>query len=318
MAETAPFIRTRFPFYALLTFTAIVLSLLSEFGFQPLQFLADDLVAKRQDGYEQTSGLRLKNLEKILFPAPKLSFVTPPTDFFVPDTTPGTDQESISIEPVYIKTMPDLSTLTAEQRKKQFITFMLPLILRANLELEERLQRIDATFQAGQSDKLKQWAELYNFNAKDLTDEETLAELHLRVRPVPVSIALVQSVIESGWGTSRFAIQGNAVYGQWAWSQDAGIKPEEARYENVVVRSFTNLFDSVRAYMHNLNTHPAYKKFRRTRKNTTGEPTKARISSLMKTLDQYSEQGNSYVDRLFTVMNGNNLWVYDQASLAPE
>ena len=232
--------------------------------------------------------------------------------------TPPSTLDLLGIEPVYIETLPDLSGLEVKQRKKQFIAFMLPLILRANIELEDRRKRIDATFGAGRIDRLKQWAEFYNFDAKNMTAEDIYNELIIRVKPVPVSIALAQAAVESGWGTSRFATQGNAIYGQWAWSADAGIRPKDARYENAVIRSFANLFDSVRAYMHNLNTHRAYAEFRTTRHDVANKSLENQLPAILKTLDQYSEKGDEYIATLIDVMNDNKLWVYDGAQLATE
>lgn len=307
------------------------------------------------DQAQPLSASRLRELEAILSPVPLLSFSAPTSDFVIPEILPPSsvrdsaekkvegeaappeteentavavidppkqpriipkqEKKTISIAPVYIKSLPDLSVLTVKQRKKQFIAFMLPLILRANIELDERRQRIDETFRNGESAKLKQWAALYHFDPQNLSDVEIHAELTRRVRPVPVSVALAQAAIESAWGTSRFAVQGNAVFGQWAWTDDAGIRPLEARYDNVVVRSFANLFASVRAYMHNLNTHYAYDRFRDVRLQMVNAPIETRIPAIIATLDQYSEKREVYIDMLFDVMDDNDFWVFDQARL---
>lgn len=226
--------------------------------------------------------------------------------------------ESLNIEPVYIQTLPDMSELDVKQRKRQFIAFMLPLILRANQEIDDRRQKIDVTFNAGLNSQLIQWAELYNVKTASRSAEEIHAELMRRVQPVPVSIALAQGAVESGWGTSRFAIQGNAIYGQWAWSADAGIKPKDGRYENAVIRSFANLFDSVRAYMHNLNTHRAYAEFRTVRHQKAGAAPHDLVPALLDTLDQYSEKRQVYINTLIDVMNDNQLWTFDYARLTAE
>ncbi|MGC6484737.1 MAG: glucosaminidase domain-containing protein [Candidatus Puniceispirillales bacterium] len=245
----------------------------------------------------------------------EMAMIDPPAE---PLIIPKVDRKPLVVAPIYIETLPDLSGLTVDQRKTQFIAFMLPLILRANLELDHRRKRIDVSFRAGDSEKLRQWAQLYNFDPASRSDAEIYAELKQRVRPVPVSIALAQAAIESGWGTSRFAIEGNAVYGQWAWSQDAGIRPLEARYDNAVVRSFNHLFESIRAYMHNLNTHHAYDRFRRVRQETRDAPIETRLPALIATLDQYSEKRDIYIATLFDVMEDNLLWDYETALLTEE
>ena len=130
---------------------------------------------------------------------------------------------------------------------------------------------------------------------------------------IPPSIALAQAAIESGWGTSRFAVQGNALFGQWAWSYDQGIKPSESRVENAVVRSFANLFDSVRAYMHNLNTHHSYENFRRLRQQKDID-----MNTLTGALIEYSEERDVYIDKLISMAEVNDFAVYNNAELLPE
>ena len=126
---------------------------------------------------------------------------------------------------------------------------------------------------------------------------------------------LAQAAIESGWGTSRFALQGNALFGQWAWQKDAGLKPARASNSQAVVRSFPNLFGSVRAYMHNLNTHPRYAAFRARRHLLRGR-TKADLGyQLSNFLDGYAEIGEVYVAKLKTLIRSNDLGRYEVAKL---
>lgn len=233
----------------------------------------------------------------------------------LPETLDG---EPVQIKPVYLKSLPDIVDLPAAQRKKQFIAFMLPLILRANQELADRRNLVLAALEAGDMKRLRQWGELYGFTPNDPSLELMRDELLKRVAPVPVSIALAQAAVESGWGTSRFARQGNALFGQWAWTKSAGIRPLESRFDNAVVRSFATLFDSVRAYMHNLNTHQAYAGFRDHRAGMVDDFSPAHIKTLAATLDQYSEEGAEYVRKLLMIINVNDLLLYDTAQLSKE
>lgn len=239
----------------------------------------------------------------------------------VPDADPQVSDEGIIFEegkrlkvaPVYLKHLPDLQSLDTAQRKRRFVAIVLPLILRANIELDERRRLIIKAVNDGNVPLLHQWAELYRLETKSDDIEELSRQLLLRVDRIPPSLALAQSAIESGWGTSRFALQGNALFGQWAWSNDQGIKPTDARYENVVVRSFSNLFDSVRAYMHNLNTHHSYENFRRLRQIEDIE-----TRALIGTLNIYSEEREVYVDKLSNMIDSNNFIIYDNAELLAE
>ena len=215
---------------------------------------------------------------------------------------------SLLIEPIYFETLPDLSSLSADQRKKRFVAVMLPLILRSNQELKDRREQVMRLIEARDLEKLQQWAQLYRIKNQPKDIDQLGAALLERVNTVPVSIALGQAAIESGWGTSRFALQGNALFGQWAWSKNAGIRPIEASNSKAVVRSFANLFDSVRAYMHNLNTHYSYQDFRDVRIRPD-----ANNSDLIDTLINYSEERGLYVDKLKSIINANE---FDQLEWA--
>jgi uncharacterized FlgJ-related protein len=150
----------------------------------------------------------------------------------------------------------------------------------------------------------------------DKLDNAALIELKKRVDIVPPSLALAQAAEESGWGTSRFAVRGNSLFGQWDFSGN-GIKPKEQRAElgNYGIAAFESPQDSIEAYMLNLNTHRAYQRMRQKRavfRQQNKEPTGW---DLAKTLDKYSERGNDYVKSLHAIMSYNKLNDADQAHL---
>lgn len=150
----------------------------------------------------------------------------------------------------------------------------------------------------------------------DKLDNAAMIELKKRVDIVPPSLALAQAAEESGWGTSRFAIKGNSLFGQWDFS-GKGIKPKEQRTElgNYGIAAFESPQDSIEAYMLNLNTHRAYERMRQKRavfRQQNKEPTGW---DLAKTLDKYSERGNDYVKSLHAIMSYNRLNDADQAHL---
>lgn len=233
-------------------------------------------------------------------------------------SAPAAPLPPLEIKPVYLQVLPDIQDLPPAQRKKQFIAFMLPLVLRANEELENRHDLVRKAVERNDLARLQQWGELYGYTPANPTLEDLSEELMKRVRPVPVSIALAQAAIESGWGTSRFARQGNALFGQWAWDASQGIRPKAARYDNVVIRSFASLFDSVRAYMHNLNSHAAYADFRQRRGQGENAFDGAAVDDLVGTLINYSEEGEQYTFKLREVIRINRLMLYDDAVLAAE
>lgn len=205
--------------------------------------------------------------------------------------------------------------LTGEAQKQSFITLVLPLILAANDELLQRRAALKAAVQANDRNTLDQWAVLYRIKPESLDDIELAEHLLRRVDTIPVALALAQAAVESGWGTSRFAQQGNALFGQWAWTGSAGMRPLAASNERAVVRSFGNLLESVRAYMHNLNTHQNYKRFRDARYLLKPQAEAVKASRLANYLDSYAEIGQAYVEKLLSVMSSNDFEQYAEAEL---
>jgi Bax protein len=205
--------------------------------------------------------------------------------------------------------------LTGDAQKQSFIKLVLPLILAANDELLQRREAVKASVQANDRNKLDQWAVLYRIDSENFDDFELAERLLRRVDTIPVALALAQAAVESGWGTSRFAQQGNALFGQWAWTVSAGMRPLAASNERAVVRSFGSLLESVRAYMHNLNTHQNYKRFRDARYRLKPQTEAVKASRLATYLDSYAEIGQAYVKKLLAVMSSNNFDQYAEAKL---
>ena len=134
---------------------------------------------------------------------------------------------------------------------------------------------------------------------------------------IPVSLAIAQAAKETGWGTSRFAQEGNALFGQWTWSGE-GLKPKEAdENKGHKVMKFNVLQASVRAYQRNLNTHSSYKDFRKARAELRdlGRPLNSIV--LSEHLNKYAETGDKYVEVLKKIINQNNLEDFDDAKLLP-
>jgi Bax protein len=205
--------------------------------------------------------------------------------------------------------------LTGDAQKQSFIKLVLPLILAANDELLQRREAVKASVQANDRNTLDQWAVLYRIDSENFDDFELAERLLRRVDTIPVALALAQGAVESGWGTSRFAQQGNALFGQWAWTESAGMRPLAASNERAVVRSFGSLLESVRAYMHNLNTHQNYKRFRDARYRLKPQTEAVKASRLATYLDSYAEIGQAYVKKLLAVMSSNNFDQYAEAKL---
>jgi Bax protein len=225
------------------------------------------------------------------------------------------------VPPAYLASLPpDLGQVPeTAKRKRLFFQAVLPLILRANQEIlndRRRLWQIRADQRLGRSvaaeDRL--WlaavAERYKVPADDID------VLIRRVDVVPPSMALAQAAEESGWGTSRFARLGNAIFGQWTTAEGNGLIPHDRDEDkDHKVRAFGTLIDSVRAYMLNLNTHRAYRELRRARAalRRSGDPLNG--LSLARFLMRYSERGDKYVDAIRAMIRVNGLERLDDARL---
>ena len=141
-------------------------------------------------------------------------------------------------------------------------------------------------------------------------------QLLVRVDIPPLSLVLAQGAEESGWGTSRFAAQGNALFGQWTWGGD-GIKPEGQREElgDHRIAAFETPLEAIMSYLLNLNSHNAYEELRTRRAALRNSGKKVSGYELAKTLTRYSERGQEYVEALHALMRVNNLEATDDAHL---
>ncbi|MEC8091110.1 MAG: glucosaminidase domain-containing protein [Pseudomonadota bacterium] len=240
-----------------------------------------------------------------------------------PDVPPSASAKVSRAAPVpvivsrnFTRRIPDSHIgLPVRQQKDSFVAMILPLILASNEEIGQRRSAIIRAAESQDRDSLQRWAKLYRVKTEGKSVDEISAGILERADFIPVSLALAQAAIESGWGTSRFARQGNALFGQWAWQASAGIKPAEASNSRAVVRSFPNLFGSVRAYMHNLNTHASYASFRERRKIMRGRPRADLGFQLASHLDGYAEIGTAYVDKLRTLIRTNDFGRFETAKL---
>ena len=206
--------------------------------------------------------------------------------------------------------------LSGTAQKDSFIKIVLPLILASNEEISKRHEAIRRAFENGDRSTLEKWAKLYKIDLTDQDNTALMMRLLERADTIPVALAMAQAAVESGWGTSRFAIQGNALFGQWAWRDHAGIKPLDGSNDRAVVRSFGSLLGSVRAYMHNLNTHSHYQKFRKARLALRNRPKAGEAKILAKYLDRYAEIGHAYVKKLEVLIRSNNFGRFALAYLS--
>ena len=203
-----------------------------------------------------------------------------------------------------------------KKRKKLFIQIVLPLIIEENLKIRfDRKKLFQILNKNNTTERDKAWLNLkfkqYGIKNKDLS------KLKIRLDEIPVSLAIAQAAKETGWGSSRFAQEGNALFGQWTWSGE-GIKPLDLEKDKKhKVAKFKILKASVRAYQRNLNTHSSYKNFRIERAIQRDNDEKLNSLKLVNYLEKYAETGKEYTEVLKKIITQNNLTDFDDVEILP-
>ena len=203
-----------------------------------------------------------------------------------------------------------------KKRKNLFIQIVLPLIIEENTKIRLDRKKLFAILNKNNnSESEKEWLskkfKQYGVKSNDFST------LKIRMDEIPVSLAVAQAAKETGWGTSRFAQEGNALFGQWTWSGD-GIKPAGADVDSKhKVAKFKVLKASVKAYQRNLNTHAGYKEFRRERAIQRDNDGKLNSLQLVNYLDKYAETGIEYTETLKKIILQNSLTEFDDVKILP-
>ena len=223
------------------------------------------------------------------------------------------------VKPINLSLLPtEIKNIESTKKKKNlFIKIVLPLILEENNRIKiDRKKLFKILNKNMNSDLEKKWLNS-KFKQYGVLNKD-LSTLKVRMDIVPVSLAIAQAAKETGWGTSRFAIEGNALFGQWTWSGEgikpAGVDSEDSKHK---VMKFKVLKASVRAYQRNLNTHGSYKTFRSERANMRDNDEELDSLLLADYLDKYAATGKEYTKILKQIIKQNNLKDFDKVKLLP-
>ena len=227
-------------------------------------------------------------------------------------------RKSKKVKPIRLSLLPNeiKQIENSKKRKSLFIQIILPLILEENnLILLDRKKLFSILNKNKNSKKEINWLNR-KFKQYGVLNKD-IPTLKVRMDIIPVSLAIAQAAKETGWGTSRFALEGNALFGQWTWSGD-GIKPAGAESDTKhKVMKFKVLKASVRAYQRNLNTHSSYKNFRQMRAQLRDDSKKLDSLLLADQLDNYAETGKEYTKILKQIIKQNSLKDFDDVKLMP-
>ncbi len=220
------------------------------------------------------------------------------------------------VKPIYFTQFPkDLDEIKDTRLKKEtFIKIVLPLVVAENEKiLDDKIKLKKIISKKKTTEKEKSWLRLKLREYK--VKNSDFAELDKRMDIIPVSIALAQAAKESGWGTSRFALEGNAIFGQWTWTGQ-GIEPlNKGKHEGHKILRFPILRASVKAYKNNLNTHKGYAEFREKRSTYRKRNKSIKGLNLTDTLDRYAQTGKEYTEILEQIIKQNNLSDFESVQL---
>ena len=222
------------------------------------------------------------------------------------------------VKPISLTLLPTEITKieNVKKRKDLFIQIILPLVIAENNNIKLDRKKLFTILNKNKNSTAEQnWLnskfKQYGVISKDLPT------LKVRMDEIPTSMIIAQAAKETGWGTSRFAQEGNALFGQWTWSGE-GIKPANADKDTThKIMKFNVLQASVKAYQRNLNTHSSYRDFRSARAEMRDNGEKLDSTALTEHLDSYAETGKEYVKILQQIIRQNNLEDFDDAKLLP-
>ena len=228
------------------------------------------------------------------------------------------NSDSDYIPPIFVNNIPNsIKELTISERKVTFTKILLANIIENNNNIiSERDSIIDITKRLSNNrvvtSEERIWLEkIYKiYRCKPYQVKCLLKKVDI----IPPSMAIAQTIVESGWGTSRFAIEGNSLFGEH-FSNGAKGKYVSASGSSIKLRAFNSIQEAVKSYSININRHRAYREFRDTRFKMRTNSEKLNSIVLIETLGSYSELGNEYISYIKNIIIKNSLQNYDNTKL---
>jgi len=217
-----------------------------------------------------------------------------------------------SVKPVVYQSVVSFDALPVAQKKKAFIEMLLPSILIVEHEIRKDRERVEAI-----ADRVSSGSELSKKDERFLNEMTRkyrtgdIDELLKRLNTHPLSIVLAQAVLETGWGSSRFFVEGNNVFGVWLFGKGRGLKAKKSEARLV---KYESILHSVEDYFYMINVGWAYENFRKQRA-ASDTPDPLMLTSY---LDKYSTQKEEYIRRLNTLIQYNDLDAYDECRIDPD
>ena len=272
------------------------------------QFEFLDMLVPEIDVYEQIIPF---NEDEIVFSSSKSSHLESFLDQIKLDYKTVSDIGSI---PNFgLLSLPkDLSNIEPISRRKAiFLSSILPLIVKSNIDILNDRKILCEAIKNNDSKTKLEIAQKYYIDLSKIEKLMIDKTLIRKIDVVPISLIMAQAAAESGWGTSRFALEGNALFGQWTWDKSKGIEPKFASDQKAAVRKFNNLSDSVLSYLINLNTHNAYSSMRAKRNRNCNQKKLINGYELANWMGNYAITRDEYIKLLRLIIKKNNLVLLD-------
>ena len=227
------------------------------------------------------------------------------------------------------KPLPDFTVYAdVTLKKNNFFEFILPFVREENSHLQtlrDAIFIIDDAFQqtgeltTAQRHWIEKAADRYEVTNCDVYTDACREMLLRRIDIVPASLVMAQAANESAWGTSRFATEGNNLFGQWCFEEGCGLVPtQQSSGQHYEVRSFDTIHQSVRSYIMNINTHPSYRELRVIRQSKRLDDDPLNGIDLAPGLIHYSERGQAYIEEISNMIRYNQIEKYDNRDLLDE
>ena len=206
----------------------------------------------------------------------------------------------------------DLSNVEPTSRRKEiFLSSILPLIVKSNLDILNDRKILCDAIKNNDNKKKEEIAKKYYIDLSKIEKLMVDNTLIRKIDIVPISLVMAQAAAESGWGTSRFALEGNALFGQWTWDKSKGIQPKFSSDQKAAVRKFETLSDSVNSYLSNLNTHIAYSSMRAKRNRNCNQKKLISGYELANWMGNYAITRDEYIKLLRLIIKKNDLVLLD-------
>jgi len=216
------------------------------------------------------------------------------------------------VKPTVYQNVTSLDNLRIKEKKEKFIGLLMPAILVVRFDLLQKLRKLDYLQRLKKKNgSIVEQDQAFINNLMETYNTDTLPALRKRLKPHPTSLVLAQAALECGWGTSRFFVEGNNIFGVWSYNSDEPrIRAGGGR--EVYVRKYKDLTESIRDYFGTLSRVSAYDAFREARVQTKNP------FELIPYLKHYSELRGKYIKRLRLIIEKNNLTQYDHYSIHPD